>query len=335
MLISLKDEIFSYLQFVNEGEFEKAVKHLADKIFGPATIYVDVKKQVRGNDIITIPDAYLIDLTLPSDPQFYVIENEIVSHDPFKHVGIQLLKFATNFEEGKYSIRNFLMEKITKNPEMLKKLRTGQANSASRNIDNYLDSAIYKPFKAIVLIDEARSELHNVLAKINANISVLELKAYMSSKGSLIYQYDTLYDVGEDYGEIPKGDKIKQRERRKKRQMRRVESDTIIVPAREDGFKETFLGEDCWYEIRIGAAMKERIKYIAAYQTSPVSAVTHMAKIQDIKPYKNTGKYIVYFKGKAKRIKKIPIEDKNKSPQSPVYVKKDVLLRAKYLDDIF
>ncbi|MBN2070162.1 MAG: hypothetical protein JW814_01795 [Candidatus Krumholzibacteriota bacterium] len=117
--------------------------------------------------------------------------------------------------------------------------------------------------------------------------------------------------------------------------MRRVESDTIIVPAREDGFKETFLGEDCWYEIRIGAAMKERIKYIAAYQTSPVSAVTHMAKIQDIKPYKNTGKYIVYFKGKAKRIKKIPIEDKNKSPQSPVYVKKDVLLRAKYLDDIF
>jgi hypothetical protein len=61
---------------------------------------------------------------------------------------------------------------------------------------------------------------------------------------------------------------------RLKRRARRAESDTIIVPAREDGFKEVFIGLNQWYAIRIGAAMKDRIKYIAAYQVAPVSAIT-------------------------------------------------------------
>jgi hypothetical protein len=41
-------------------------------------------------------------------------------------------------------------------------------------------------------------------------------------------------------------------------------SDTIIVPAREDGFSELFLGENRWYAIRIGGADADtphRIKY--------------------------------------------------------------------------
>ena len=335
MPLIMNDDIYYYKRFIDEAEFENAVKILADKIFGYSTIYINIKKQVKGKDIITIPDAYLIDMTLPADPQLFVIENEIVSHDPFKHVGIQLLKFATNFEEGKYSIRDFLMEKITKVPEHLKRLKVGQAGSTSRNIDNYLDKAVYSSFKAAVLIDEAKPELHNVLQKINANISVLELKVFSSEKHSIIYQYDTLYGINEDIVESPQGYKVKQKELRKNRRARRVESDTIVVPAREEGFKDTFIDKDCWYEIRISAAMKERIKYIAAYQISPISAVTHLAEIQEIKPYKNTGKYIVYFKGKAKKIKNIPVRDMNKAPQGPVYVKKEVLLKSKYLDDSF
>ncbi len=35
------------------------------------------------------------------------------------------------------------------------------------------------------------------------------------------------------------------------------ELDTIVVPAREEGFKETFLGENCWYAIRMSSSMKD------------------------------------------------------------------------------
>ena len=60
--------------------------------------------------------------------------------------------------------------------------------------------------------------------------------------------------------------------------------DTVIVPAQKDGFEKVFLGEDCWYAIRISGGMLEKIKYIAAYQTQPVSAITHYAPVDRIEP---------------------------------------------------
>ena len=55
------------------------------------------------------------------------------------------------------------------------------------------------------------------------------------------------------------------------------ELDTVIVPARQEGFEKTFLGENCWYAIRISGGMREKIKYIAGYRIQPVAAVTHAA----------------------------------------------------------
>ena len=71
------------------------------------------------------------------------------------------------------------------------------------------------------------------------------------------------------------------------------ELDTIVVPAQEDGFQETFIGENCWYQIRISAAMINKIKYIAAYQVAPISAITYLAEVDRIEKYKETDKYIV------------------------------------------
>ena len=110
-------------------------------------------------------------------------------------------------------------------------------------------------------------------------------------------------------------------EERMRRRARSAESDTIIVPAREEGFKAEFLGNNQWFSIRIGAAMKDRIRYIGAYQVAPISAVTHIAEIKEIKPYQDTGKYIVIFKGPAEEIESKKLKDSSKSPQGPVYVK--------------
>ena len=85
--------------------------------------------------------------------------------------------------------------------------------------------------------------------------------------------------------------------------------DTIIVPAQKEGFDTVFLGEDCWYAIRISGGMLDRIKYIAAYQTQPVSAITHYAPVSRIEPYGEGGKYKVLFSEKAKEIGPIPYGD--------------------------
>lgn len=68
--------------------------------------------------------------------------------------------------------------------------------------------------------------------------------------------------------------------------------DTIVVPAKSEGFHDVFLGENAWYAIRIGGGMIPKIKWIAAYQSRPVSAITHIAPVKQIEPYGEAGKYM-------------------------------------------
>jgi hypothetical protein len=338
VIIDSSGTVYRPYTYQKEEDFESAVIALADQIFGALSIYVNVKKRMTGNDIVSIPDGYLIDMTDPDLPQLFVIENEIVKHDVFRHIGVQMLRFATSFDEAQLAIRNFLMEEISKDRDKITRLEDGCKRSRSRNIDNYLDSAVYGDFRALVVIDEARNELHHVLEKINANISVLELKTYVSEDGSRLHLFDTLYEEYEEFAQDVKATQpgvqsAPTSDDRQRRRARLAHCDTVIVPAREDGFQKVFLGEHQWFAIRIGAAMKDRIKFIAAYQVNPISAVTHIAEVQEIRLYKDTGKYALNFKGPAQEIGPIKIRESKNSPQGPVYVRKDDLLNAASLED--
>jgi hypothetical protein len=113
------------------------------------------------------------------------------------------------------------------------------------------------------------------------------------------------------------------------------EKDTIIVPAQKEGFEREFLANDCWYAIRISGGMLQKIKYIAAYQTSPVSAITHYAPVERIEPYGEEGKYKLIFSEKAKLINPIPFAD---APQGTMqgsrYTNLQRLNSAKKLTDL-
>ncbi len=111
--------------------------------------------------------------------------------------------------------------------------------------------------------------------------------------------------------------------------------DTIIVPAQKEGFERVFLGEDCWYAVRISGGMLDKIKYIAAYQSQPVSAITHYAPVNRIEPYGEGGKYKLVFSMKAKAITPIPYGDApSGAMQGPRYTTFSQLMAAKKLTDL-
>jgi hypothetical protein len=111
--------------------------------------------------------------------------------------------------------------------------------------------------------------------------------------------------------------------------------DTIIVPAQREGFERVFLGEGCWYAIRISGGMLDKIEYIAAYQTQPISAVTHYAPVSRIEPYGEGGKYRVIFSEMAKEIGPIPYGDApSGAMQGPRYTSFSKLLTATKLTDL-
>lgn len=113
-------------------------------------------------------------------------------------------------------------------------------------------------------------------------------------------------------------------------------ADTIIVPAQKDGFDWVFLGENSWHAIRIAGAMLDKIKYCAAYQANPVSAVTHVAPVKQIEPFGDSGKYRLVFSAPASKIGPIPFGDATTgSMQGPRYTSYAKLKTAKKVTDLF
>ena len=112
--------------------------------------------------------------------------------------------------------------------------------------------------------------------------------------------------------------------------------DTVVVPAQEDGFQDVFINDNCWYAIRIGGGKLKDIKYIAAYRTAPISAVTHYAEVDSIEPYGDGGKYKLNFSSSAKEIKEIPYGSAPKGAmQSSRYTSFSKLTGAKEIMDLF
>lgn len=113
--------------------------------------------------------------------------------------------------------------------------------------------------------------------------------------------------------------------------------DTAIFPAHNDGFEEAFLGENCWYSVRIKESRIPKIKYVAVYRAAPVSGITHYAKVKGIKQYENTGKWIIFFEGSAISLQntiQLGSTDAN-AMRSPRYTTLSKLLVANVVADLF
>lgn len=113
--------------------------------------------------------------------------------------------------------------------------------------------------------------------------------------------------------------------------------DTIVVPAQSEGFNTVFLGENAWRAIRIAQSKRDKLKWIAVYQVTPISAITHIAEIDRIEPYGDTGKYMLVFKGPAQPLTN-PVPYGDGTPlgvmQAPRYTSRERLLKAKSVLDI-
>ena len=113
--------------------------------------------------------------------------------------------------------------------------------------------------------------------------------------------------------------------------------DTIVVPAQPQAFQEVFLGEQRWYAIDISAALQSQIKHIAVYQVAPESAITHVAAVKSIEPWRDSRRSVVNFAGPPRRIGpvRVGMNRRATAPQSRRYTSLRKLEAAKTLDDLW
>ncbi len=113
--------------------------------------------------------------------------------------------------------------------------------------------------------------------------------------------------------------------------------DTVVFPAHNEDFHETFLGEDAWYSVRIREDRIPKIKYVAIYRASPISGITHYAKVKSIQQYNDTKKKIIYFDGSAIELPEIVIlgDTNQNAMRAPRYTTIEKLTSAKAVADLF
>jgi len=316
------------VEYPGEADFEKAVLELASQLFGPNRFYLDVKRKIGAKGgVKSIPDAYLIDLN-GSKPRLYLVENELQSHDPLRHIAVQILQFSLSAEAERMRLKSILVAAIQNLPSTLSACETYVRRFAYRNLDHLVEHLVFEaPFAALVIIDSAGADLQTVLMKRFAfDVEVLELARFENEAGERIYQFEPfLADITQDIA--VQGSSVNDP----------TEFDTVVVPAREDGFREVFLNENRWYEIRMHAGMRPHIKYIAVYQVNPVSAITHIAPVASIQPWKDGGKFVVNFAEPAKEIGPIALQRGGKvnALQNLRYTTRERLQQAKTLDEVW
>jgi len=319
-----KNERYVHLPYENEAALEDAVSVVKDVLFGKNRIYLNDKRKIgKAGSTKNIPDGYLLDLTNHEDPKIFVVENDLSSHQHLKHIAVQILEFSLSFESSKIAIKGIIKDALQKRKDDWKTCEAFAKKHNYENVDFLLERIIHKAdsFNALLVIDDLSEELETVLiSRFKFPVEVITLRRYKSKTGEVLYEFEPfLNDVTEDTEHVDVS-----------------ELDTIVVPAREDGFQAVFLGENAWHAIRINSSMIPKIKYIAAYQVAPISGITHIAEVKSIEQYKETNKYIVHFTDKAEKIKKVPIgKIKGKAPQSARYSSRTRILKANSLDTVF
>jgi len=321
-----REKTYVPYDYDSEAEFERAVVDHSQGLFGPDSVYFDIKKRLGNENILTIPDGYLLDFSFQHSPHLYIIENELVEHDPFRHIGQQLLKFATAYQESRHKLKQALSREIQADREKRRFIKKRVEKAQIRNIDVLLDQVIYEgQADAIVVIDQITADLENVLGQLTMDTNLVQLQSFVCDDEVIHHVEPFQQDVrsaAEANGASVSPEEL----------------DTVVVAARREGFEERFLGEDCWYKIGMSSSMIEQIKYVAAYRTAPVSAITHYAEVASIEKYEDTGKYILHFKEPAEELDPaipLPEDDTDVAPQGRQYTTMKLLRDADTVGDVF
>jgi hypothetical protein len=329
-VIWISGKAYRQVDYENEADLESAINEVQHRLFGSKRFYLDVKSKIGAKGAMqNIPDGYLLDLST-AKPRLWVVENELQAHDPLRHIAVQILQFSLSFESERLAVKRVLIRALESRPEVRKACDEYAAARNFRNLDHLLEHLVEGPFSALVIIDSVPENLETVLSrKFNFGVEVLEIARYQNENGERAYLFEPFLEeiVGEQVASEPEAESA----------LRPDEIDTIVVPAKADGFQETFIGEHRWYKVRIHGSVRPQIKYIAVYQVAPVQAITHLAHVRSIEPWENSGKFVLNFSEPAQPIGPIPLVKGGhvKAPQSIRYTTLDRLLKAKSLDEVF
>jgi len=161
--VSLNGEIFEQVLYAREEDFEQLVAKNAETIFGNKSIYIDAKRKIDTLALGgTIPDGFLIDLSDPDEPQFYLVEVELQSHDFFKHIFPQVTRFFAFYRDSKqrHKLIETMFTLFQEDAVLTEKIRD---SIGSKEVYKFLKDTIDDSQNILIVIDGAKPEFEEII----------------------------------------------------------------------------------------------------------------------------------------------------------------------------
>jgi hypothetical protein len=160
--IYMDNNRFIETEFSSEEQFEKIIRENSKTLFGPKTIYYDLKSKIQSESLgAAIPDGFLFDFKNENEPEFYLVEVELESHDFYRHIFPQITKFFAFFK--KPANRNGLIEKlfnlINSNAPLKEEFKK---YLKEKEIYKALKDTIENSQNILLILDDIKPELEDV-----------------------------------------------------------------------------------------------------------------------------------------------------------------------------
>ena len=185
-----------------EAEFEKLVVDNSKTFFGEKTIFVDAKKKIDNNSLGgVIPDGFLFDFSDKKNPEFYLVEVELVKHSFFGHIFPQITKFFAFFKNP--SSQGKLIEKLysifDNDDELRQEFKT---KIGKKEIFKFLKDTIENSQNILLIIDGEKKELPEITETYTDTwgkmVKVAILKEYKTNTS----KKDSIFCLSPDFENI-------------------------------------------------------------------------------------------------------------------------------------
>ena len=87
MIVIKNNTRLNLKSYSSEEEFERDITENTKSFFGKRIIYIETKTKIDSKELGgSVPDGFLFDLSDIDNPNFYLVEIELASHDFYRHI---------------------------------------------------------------------------------------------------------------------------------------------------------------------------------------------------------------------------------------------------------
>ncbi len=240
MTILQGNKRFVEAQFESEDDFERLIRDQSKILFGKDTIFIYTKRKVKGVALgASIPDGFLFDMTDLENPEFYLVEVELQTHDFYRHIFPQITKFFGFFRNP--ASQNELVEKlfsvINADPALKAEFRRFLGD---KEIYKFLKDICEESQNILLIIDGDKAELPEIIDTYTDTwgklVKLLKVK-------KLTHESEMLVSVEPDFVDIqyaPDTD-VKQSDEDDEKSSKQVYSEEYHLDGVSESTKQSYL----------------------------------------------------------------------------------------------